>query len=481
MSQYLAVFLPYRKGPMSERTTPPKGTRSPVTHSSRWVGWWLLACLTLAAGWTFSACGDDENGAEPGPPTSTGTNPSSGGNSSGGGGSGGTGAAAGGNGPGPGGAAGATAGGGQGGGPCHGTPAAANRVRKVVVSHPWDASSNETDVFEVLELSEAGALSQTGHSFQLGFASTGTIAFTPDGEIGLAVVVDGTVGKLGVFRFDGTGQPQVVHAMFGGPFNAYEVIMDPSGSRAYVLDNQWRQWGGGVYAVSIACDGTLSDEGMLFAAKLPAALALLPDDPDHAVLAAVDAFSSPTDLDAHLLSWSATPSWVTGIDVFPDEDAIVASAAVTADGRYVLIGDNTMLLGANTRVGVVEVTGGTIVAKQVLAPLEDPFSIVTSPYNDRAIVVSGFGNAIFELSYDAANSTTPFTIVGELNYSGSNPSLPNKAVMVDRGDLTGLVLVAENQGVRRVEFKGGGQIQDHGLTSFGQGTEYIVGAIGVQP
>ena len=173
--------------------------------------------------------------------------------------------------------------------------------------------------------------------------------------------------------------------------------------------------------------------------------------------------------------------WVTGIDVFPDEDAIVASAAVTADGRYVLIGDNTMLLGANTRVGVVEVTGGTIVAKQVLAPLEDPFSIVTSPYNDRAIVVSGFGNAIFELSYDAANSTTPFTIVGELNYSGSNPSLPNKAVMVDRGDLTGLVLVAENQGVRRVEFKGGGQIQDHGLTSFGQGTEYIVGAIGVQP
>jgi len=42
------------------------------------------------------------------------------------------------------------------------------------------------------------------------------------------------------------------------------------------------------------------------------------------------------------------------------------------------------------------------------------------------------------------------------------------------------VLVSENVGVHRVQFSAGG-VQDLGATTYGDGLENIVGAIGVQP
>jgi hypothetical protein len=117
----------------------------------------------------------------------------------------------------------------------------------------------------------------------------------------------------------------------------------------------------------------------------------------------------------------------------------------------------------------------------VLTPIEDPYSIVTSPYNNVALVMSGFGDAMFALTYDPASAKEPFTMAGELAYEGGPPALPGAAVSVDRGSLLGRVLVAENVGIRQVQFETDGSITDLGMTPAGEGVESIVGTIGVQP
>ena len=100
--------------------------------------------------------------------------------------------------------------------PCERAPAAAERPRKVVISHPFKsgpASRNRADVFAVWELSADGELARTPQRFAMGRAADGQdIVFTPDGRIGVVVQED---GSLGVFRFTPDGV-EVIHAAFTG-------------------------------------------------------------------------------------------------------------------------------------------------------------------------------------------------------------------------------------------------------------------------
>ncbi len=361
-------------------------------------------------------------------------------------------------------------------GGCPRAPGPANAVRKVVVSHPFDANGNKANAYEVLELSASGELSQTGTTFQMGRSTLGEIAFTPDGKVGLVAEED---GKLGVFRFDSSGAPQVVDAAFDGGFYAASVVVDPGGAVAYVLDDEWRNTGGGVYAVPIGCDGTPGTPHLIAAAKLPAALAFLPGNPSRAVLASKDVLSVPEGNDAHLLSWGDPPSVLGSAAPFPDTEASVSSVAITHDGKFALIGDNNEYSSSPNRIGVVGLA--PFGAVQLLTPIKDPLDIEVSPFDNAALVVSGYGNAIFQVSYDPNNSSAPFALGNELAYQGGKPQLPGYAVSIDRGALTGLVLVAENTAVRRVRFEQSGSVTDLGAFSLGSGTTVVTGTIGVQP
>src|SRR5687768_4007220 len=119
---------------------------------------------------------------------------------------------------------------------CPRIPAAADRERFVIVSHPYDASSQASNAWEVLRLDATGVLSSSAvTTFTMGRAFDGEIAFTPDGEVGVVAQEDGTVGA---FRIDSTGAVTVVHSNLGGAFYAGSVVMDPSGERVFVLDQQ---------------------------------------------------------------------------------------------------------------------------------------------------------------------------------------------------------------------------------------------------
>jgi hypothetical protein len=122
-----------------------------------------------------------------------------------------------------------------------------------------------------------------------------------------------------------------------------------------------------------------------------------------------------------------------------------------------------------------------VTPRQVLTPVEDPLSIVMSPFDDAALVASGFGDALIALDY-APQAAMPFSVRGPLTYVGARPELPGHAVMISTGALRGLVFVAENLGVRRVRFAAGGVVTDLGKTATGaSGFENITGAIGIQP
>ncbi len=358
---------------------------------------------------------------------------------------------------------------------CPRTPAAADRERQVVISHPYDADSNKAATYELLTLATDGTLSQPGITFSMGRSLDARIHFTPDGEVGMVAQEDGT---LGIFRLTG-GTPEVIESAYdgGGAFYASDVVIAEDGAHAWVLDAQWRENGGGIDQLAIDCDGNVSYEGEVAPARLAYAMAPVPGT-TRALVAAQDIRDSTAGDTAHLVDLAGT-GVIAGADAFGDTDAIVSDAALTADGAYFLIGDNSQFSGVDNRIAVVSVGTDSLQPVQVLTPLEDPFAIVASPDGDGAIAVSGFGNAIFELDYNAG--AQPFSIAGELTYTGAKPQLPGKAVLIERGTLRGLVLVAELQGVRRVRFAGGGAVEDDGVTLVGSGNASIVGSIGVQP
>jgi hypothetical protein len=379
-----------------------------------------------------------------------------------------------------------TDGGGDGAVSCPRTPAAADRVRKVVVSHPYDSSAGQANVWELLDLSTSGTLTQPGVTFSMGRGMSGEVAFTPDGVVGIAVQDD---GSLGVFRIEQSGTPTVVHAAFNGAFYADSVVMDPDGTGAWVLDGEWRNIGGGIYRVEIGCDGTLTETGLVAAAKLPSGLVLLDDG--RAVVSAYDLLGSTAGTgqnDVHLLGSMKPPTLAASASAFPTSDGgvdeqIVSAATVTSDGKYALFADDSAYRDyGGTRLAAVEIQSAALRPAQVF-DFEDPVALVASPFGHPVLGVNGGisgSGALMIIDYDA-QSATPFSVRGELPHTGTGAQLPGAAVMVRRGTLEGLVLVAELSGVRQVAFHSDFTVVDLGVFDFGDGYTAMVGAVGVQP
>ncbi|HMV69520.1 MAG TPA: hypothetical protein PKA64_21940, partial [Myxococcota bacterium] len=131
------------------------------------------------------------------------------------------------------------------------------------------------------------------------------------------------------------------------------------------------------------------------------------------------------------------------------------------------------------QVGTANVTVADKAELQVL-DLPDPVWLAPSPFGDVVLASSGYGNALVILDYAPA-SPQPLTARGAPAWVGARPQLPSAVVVITRGPLTGLALTSENGGVRRTWMRGGGVVEDLGLTPFGAGLENLAGAIGVQP
>lgn len=371
--------------------------------------------------------------------------------------------------------------------PCndHSIPAAADRTRYVVVAHPFAANfMGGAKLFEVLTLSESGELTRSANkrTFELeGRANYGNIAFTPDGQIGLVALseigqpVPG--GRIGVFYLAPDGTPTVVESAFHGDFYAGAVVMDPSGKRAYVLDQETRNNGGGIHAVDIACDGHLTDMGLIAPAKVPGGLVL---DGDRAFVMAGDFGPDETPgKDAHLLAWNQTaPTRTFGIDAFGDDNVDTPNAVLNFDKSVYIAPDNS-LLGGN-RVAIMGVTASALTVKTVLTGITDPQGVAASPFGNVAVVSAFQDDAYYIL--DDQGTGGAWRKRGTLTALSGAVQQPSDIVTVNRGTLNGHMWVVENVAIRHLKFSNAGAVTDEGSLKFdGPGGDEIPGAIGIQP
>lgn len=355
---------------------------------------------------------------------------------------------------------------------CNRTLAAEDRVRYAVIARPYDSNGSAASMYEVLSLSATGTLAQLSPPklFSLGGRSSfGTVEFTPDGTIGIVAFADN--GKLGVFSLADDGTPTVIQSAFESAAYADKVVVDPSGDFAYVVDGNTRDNGGGIYAVTIGCDGTLADRGLLAPARSPAGLALRGD---RVVIAARDLLDRQTLGDeVHLADLRGTPMRIAGGDAFGDDDTVMSTMALSADGNTAFVGDGNFA-GVN-RIGIATLTDTSVTFANTVVDISDPGGIAASPFGDVALVTAAQGNAIFKL--DKANGTWRKTTVA----TTGTPQIPADVAQLLRGQLRGHVWVVENVSIRHLRFTQAGAVEDLGSLSFGSGLQNIPGAIGIQP
>jgi hypothetical protein len=312
----------------------------------------------------------------------------------------------------------------------------------------------------------------------MGRATYGRVQWSPDGSLGVVAQAD---GSLGIFTVDEDLNVSVVETRWDGGFYAGNVWFDPSGERAYVVDGNWEESGGGVWEVTFDCStGAPETVGRILAARNPSTYLPLPDDPDRALLTG---FRAPGGEPDHALSLldRTSHSALSSADLFPYEDPIPSDTALldTSEGGLVVVGDNSLFAGASNRIAAAWISGDTLVPAGDLE-LEDPVSLAASPFGDALLVSSGFGDTLAHVRL-GADPEAPLEPAGAPTWRGARPSLPADLVVIRRGSLEGLVLLSELEGVRRLRFSPGGDLEDLGLSPAAGGYVGIMGAIGVQP
>ena len=358
------------------------------------------------------------------------------------------------------------------GGSCTRAPKAADRKRFVVVGHastgPVGTKSND---WEVLDLGVDGALSRPGRTFKMGVPRDDRIAFTPDGEIGVAAQDDGT---LGIFRLDDAGTPTVIESAYKAGFSyASAVTLSPDGTTAYVTNENWPDSGGGVYAFSLGCDGKPKDLGKLIATKNAwGGVALL--SATDAVVFSRETMGAPAGHQIVRLGLGTTAKVTASVDLFGDDSAIIVARAQSPDGRLVLFVDNSAFDGTE-RLGVVDTKGGGVAKAHLMDGFPEAASAVVSPAGDAAIVAlwGSDSYAVLKLQPDA---TPPVTL--EKKVKGIQ--VPGALTTVERGALAGRVLIGEVRGLYQLQFEAGG-VKDLGVYSLGSGVENLISGIGVTP
>lgn len=361
---------------------------------------------------------------------------------------------------------------------CPRAAAIPSRVRKALVSHPNDASGAKANVYEVLELGLDGALTRTGPTFMMGRNVDAPIRFSPDGSIGIALQDED--GTLGIVRFDAAGgAPVVVSPSFGKEFfYANWFTWSADGSRIFVADSN-RSAGGGIHEVAIACDGAPTYVRQVLAAPGAGGISLL-GTAGRAVVAAASAGNAPAGNDAFLVDLANGGLVVDSVALFGDNQLAPHGVGITPDGLIGLVPDGNDAFGTS-RLGVLSLDHG--IKKVTVLNLPGPSGVAMSPFGNAALVTAAGGSTIdgiYPVKINAANAAAPVT-VGAKVAATPKPQLPTGPVVIEVGDLKGLALVAEVEGIRRMQFDAAGTLKDLGLYVLEGGLEESPGSIGVQP
>jgi len=347
------------------------------------------------------------------------------------------------------------------------------QARVVLVNLPFDGAGES---WAVMDLDISGALSDTGTRVSAGAAFLGSGAFTPDGSLGVVAQDDGSIA---IFAVDAAGTVAVVEPAWSSGFYASAVAIDPSGERAWVVDQNTVENGGGIYAVDLDCtDGTPSAAdlpadtlGRFFSAGLPGAAVPVPGRFDR--LLVVGGQDDGTDVSLLSVPDGAE---LDRIDAFNDsDDAWLTAADITPAGDLLLLTDTSAWSTRDNELAAIAIDGDSLVQAGVDS-LFDGVAVRVGPSGSTALVSSGYDDAIVRVQLDASASDAA-RVDGKLLTGGGDPQLPGGMVSVQRGSLAGLALVAEVYGVRSVMMGVDGAATDLGVADLPSNA----GALLVQP
>jgi len=389
-----------------------------------------LAALALALLSSF-ACGDDPAPA-PGTPDGGGASSSS------------SGAA--------GGSSGASSGGAAAPG-CRQTPQADDALRFVVAGRPYgeltDAGSATMEHrFSTFTLTSAGALAGLGEFELGGYNTSGRIAFTADGRLGAVALESRTQedrGTVGLFRLDDAGQVTVVHANYKADFFASDAAFSPDGATLYVSDSNTSANGGGIYAVAVACDGTLGAATRITHSTGTTPPVWAPTGsaaPFRALVAADSLEGAPAAEGLHLFAFEgATATRVGGADAF-GQQTLVQDIAWSPDGAHALLTAPNENVGG-MRLLAVDIEGDAMALADEW-PLPGVETVAASPYGNAYVVGTADPDGVFQVQSTGDGFRAPVAVT----LSGPMAQLPFAASVVGRGALRGRVLMAELTGIR---------------------------------
>ena len=324
-------------------------------------------------------------------------------------------------------------------------------------------------------MSADGTLSRPGKVLEMAGPTQGIPSFTPDGAV--AIVPMGEKAGLASIVFDAQGNAKIATASFApdGKLYADRVVIDETGSRAFVLDSNVDKNGGGIYEVRIACDGTLSLVGKVLASEKAAQLALLTGTKG---VYAGGILGKSEDLHAFELPAAPGDAKATAsLSVFGDGKSVASSLTATPDGKYVVVTDTGYEVG--NRLAVVDV--GTFTTKQRLT-VDAPEAFVVSPFgNAMMLVQSDTFDAYVPVTY-APDAPAPLALGTKISAS-KKVELPTRPQVMKNGALKGFVYVVEVSGIRTLRFDGQGKLADAGLFSMDVDKDLLNApfALGVMP
>ena len=103
---------------------------------------------------------------------------------------------------------------------------------------------------------------------------------------------------------------------------------------------------------------------------------------------------------ALLSTSSPTPTLLGAVDAFGDGAAgmsLVSTVVATHDEAFALVADDNTVTEPSQRLAVVAIGANGLTAPQVIDQVNDPVDLAVSPFDNAALYVSGYGNAIFAL------------------------------------------------------------------------------------
>ncbi|MCB9541623.1 MAG: hypothetical protein H6703_04140 [Myxococcales bacterium] len=349
-----------------------------------------------------------------------------------------------------------------------------DRPRVAVVGFPFGAEPGvDGTTLGFFAIGDDGHLTPVGERLDVATRPL-RLRFLPSGDY---LVVLGEDGIIHTVAMAGDDAPAIVDSIALPGAGWADLVVDPDGEHLHVTRRDVGD-DSGVYSVAIGCGATLEPLADHLSLRLADTLALMPGDPDRAVLIGGQTAFAPFDMrDTRLIErrddggWrerAAFDLWGDFIDTF--------GIAIAPDGRTALVPNGSPISDEGGQVMVLGIEGDALRERQRIAGMDDARA-AWFHHKGTALVTRLEPGRVSVLVEEPAG----YAVVDELRYG-----LPEDLAMVQRGALDGLVVlpaVSAATGSQMVTLwvDGAGVVEEIAVLPLAEGGLNIPGAVAVAP